>query len=224
MKDLTTYFECDGAATPGTVMGMGNPMAPDGTNPGSGDTFDHQKRRKKVKPGKEKQEWPDDKGQSKTNEGLLDDDFGMSDSDLGLGFNDLLERFVNIWGGKEMPSEKDYEIFFNNFKAVAKERSASAGIKDSIMKCCRGKVYTVMAFYKKGLMGTKSTSYQNVIEIRKFIRNPRPQAIASGWYNGEVYTREYNVNHPTNINIQLSEWYAVPGDVWDKLNELIKRR
>ena len=55
MRSLTQYFnECD-CATPGTVMGASNPMAPDGTTPGSGDMFPKTKH-KKVKPGKEKQE------------------------------------------------------------------------------------------------------------------------------------------------------------------------
>lgn len=221
MKDLTAYFEeCDGAATPATVMGMGNPAAPDGTTPGSGDTFDHQKRKKKVKPGKEKQEWPDDKGQGKANEGLLDDDFGMNDSDLGLGFDDMLDEFIAMYDEEEKPTEKAYEQFFNNFRAVAKEYSASHNIKDSIMKACRGKVYTVIAFYKKGLMGAKGATHQNVIEIRKFIRNPRPEAFAIGWGPKGLARRNYYVNHPTNINIQMSEWYALPGDVWNKISNL----
>lgn len=220
MKDLTAYFECDGAATPATVMGMGNPMAPEGDSVGSGDTFDHQKRKKKVKPGKEKQEWPDDKGQDKANEGLLDDDFGMDDSDLGLGFDDMLDRFIAMYDGEEKPTEKDYEQFFNNFKAVAKGYSASQNIKDSIMKACRGKVYTVIAFYKKGLMGAKGSTHQNVIEIRKFVRNPRPEAFAIGWSTRGLAMRNYYVNHPTNINIQMSEWYALPGEVWNKLSNL----
>lgn len=48
MKTLKQYIEeCDGVApgnaTPGNTMGMGNPMAPTDGEPGSGDTFDHQK-------------------------------------------------------------------------------------------------------------------------------------------------------------------------------------
>lgn len=55
MKTLRQYLEeCDGCATPGNTMGMGNPAAPgpDG-EVGSGDTFDHQTakaKRKKKKP------------------------------------------------------------------------------------------------------------------------------------------------------------------------------
>lgn len=233
MKDLTTYFgecnmhECDGAATPASVMGMGNPMAPDGSTPGSGDTFDHQKRRKKVKPGKEKQEWPDDpetgsggdKGQLK--EGLLDDDFGITDDDFGLGFDQLLEKYAKLYRNHDRPSKNDYDHFFNNFKACVAEASASSGIKDSIMKACRGKNHVVVAFYKANAMGCKGRKFENVIEFRKFIKNPRPMAVGIGWLDNRIWRAEYHVNHPTNINIQMSEWFVLPGDVWDQLRKLI---
>lgn len=232
MKDLITYFECDGAATPGTVMGMGNPMAPEGDSVGSGDTFDHQKRKKKVKPGKEKQEWPDDpklgsggdKGQDKTNEGLLDDEFGITDDDFGLGFNQLLEQYADIYLKKEKPTQTDYDHFFNTFKASVAETSKKSGIKDSIMKACRGKVHVVAAFYKFNPMGYRRDKFANVIEFRKFIKNPRPVAKAIGWNDGRVYSNEYNVNHPTNISIQTSEWYVLPGDVWEQLEKYIDAR
>ena len=51
MKPLKQYLEeCDGCATPANTMGMGNPMAPgpDG-EPGSGDTFDHQGKKGRLR-------------------------------------------------------------------------------------------------------------------------------------------------------------------------------
>lgn len=230
MKDLTTYFqECDGAATPATVMGMGNPMAPEGDSVGSGDTFDHQKRKKKVKPGKEKQGWPcdpklgsgEDKGRDKSNESLLDDDFGLTDDDFGLGFDQLIEKYVKMYRNYDRPSKNDYDNFFNNFKCCVAESSAKSGIKDSIMKACRGKNHTVAVFYKSNSMGYKGRKFENVIEFRKFIKNPRPIAVGIGWLDNRVWRAEYNVNHPTNINIQMSEWFVLPGDVWDQLRKLI---
>lgn len=57
MISLKQYLqECgDGAATPGNTMGMGNPMAPgpDG-EVGSGDTFDHQGKKAKLRRKKKK--------------------------------------------------------------------------------------------------------------------------------------------------------------------------
>lgn len=216
MKDLSTYFECDGAATPGTVMGMGNPMAPEGDSVGSGDTFPTRKtaktRRKKVKP-----EQLDDKGQSNANESLLDSNFGLDDSDFGLGFDNLLERLADIIDYKEYPSEKDYEQFYNHFKACTKELAAKSGIRDSIMKACRSKNHTIITFYP-----SRQRNLTNVIEIRKFIENPRPDAIAVGWHFNYIYYNRYKVNHPTTSIMRNSEWFVVPGDVWDKLMGFLK--
>ena len=222
MKDLSTYFECDGAATPGTVMGMGNPMAPEGDSVGSGDTFPTRKtaktRRKKVKP-----EQLDDKGQSNANEliganeSILDSDFGLDDSDFGLGFDNLLERLADIINYKENPSETDYEQFYNHFKACAKELAAKSGIRDSIMKACRSKNYTIITFYP-----SRQPNLTNVIEIRKFIENPRPDAIAVSWRFNHIYYNRYKVNHPTTLIMRNSEWFVVPGNVWDKLMGLLE--
>ena len=242
MKDLISYFECDGAATPGSVMGMGNPAAPDGSTPGSGDTFDHQKRKKKVKPGKEKQEWPDDpetgsggdRGQLR--EGLLDDDFGMSDDDLGMGFDKMLEVFIDYLVNVPNITEQQYNNLYTTFKAACAEVQAKTKPDNvSTLKACRGKVYAVVAFYKKtSCSGTPGSGYINGIEIRKFIRNPRPDAVQIAWdpkhhelksskriIKGIPYY-EYGVNHPQNINMQLSEWYVVPGEVYGEIIKVVR--
>ena len=227
MKDLSTYFECDmhecdGAATPGSVMGMGNPMAPDGTNVGSGDMFPPRKK-KKVKPGKENQDWPDDAGQGKANEGLLDSDFGNDDATFGLDFNDLLEQFVNIYMHYERPSQSDYESFFNAFKVTTKTLAMSSGIGESVMRASRGKKHVIIAFFTTGNMDYRKGNFTNVIEIRKFIENPRPQCVALGWQpnHKRTYSAEYHVNHPTIMNIKQSEWFVVPAIVWEKIKEKI---
>lgn len=230
MKDLVTYFsECDGAAAPGTVMGMGNPMAPEGTTPGSGDTFDHQRRKKKVKPGKEKQEWPDDKDQDNTNEGLLDADFGADDNDLGLGFDKLLEQFAELLRHPRMSME-EYFGFYDRFKATCKElQDKTKASSMSIMKACRGKELVVATFYDRNstcgyARMAKSAPYTHGIEFRKFIENPRPTAVQVAWdpnRNRFVNNLDYNVNHPTTMNVQTSTWIVLPGWVWDKLNELM---
>lgn len=221
MRDLSTYFECCDAATPGTVMGMGNPAAPEGDTVGSGDTFRNQKRKKKVKPGAEKQEWPNDIGRGKTDEGLLDMDFGLDDSSFGLSLDDLLEQFADIFREDERPTEHDYESFYEGFKACIRELATKSGITDSVMKACRGSKYTVISFWKKGLMGNSWLSYENVIEVRKFIHKPRPSAIALGWSSIGVQKRMYDVNHPTAGHMRHAEWFIVPGDIWDKLEALI---
>lgn len=55
MKSLKDYItqECDASgsgvnATPSNTMGLGNPMAPDGELPGSGDTLDPKKKKKRL--------------------------------------------------------------------------------------------------------------------------------------------------------------------------------
>lgn len=227
MKSLSTHIkyslECDGAATPATVMGMGNPMAPEGDAVGSGDMFPTKKSgKKKVKPSKERQEWPNDAGQNKTDEGLLDDDFGLEDSDLGLGFDDMLEQYVSYMMGRIRPTESEYEQFFKNFKAVCTEVSASLNLKVSVLRACRGKEYTIIGFYKKtGCGDPRSMLYTNGIEIRKFIKNPRPEACQIAW-DGKRITRrmDYSVNHPTQLNTRVVEFMALPGYVWDKISEM----
>lgn len=224
MRDLSTYFECCDVATPGTVMGMGNPAAPEGDTVGSGDTFRNQKRKKKVKPGAEKQEWPNDIGRGKTDEGLLDADFGLDDSSFGLSLDDMLKQFADILRLNERPNEHEYESFYNNFKACVRELATKSGITDSVMRACRSQKYTIISFWKKGFMGEVRANYENVIEIRKFIYKPRPNAVALGWDGTGVHKRIYNVNHPTSGHMRLAEWFVVPGDVWDKLNAIISGR
>lgn len=58
MKSLHKFLEefagPAGGATPGNTMGMGNPMAPEGDVPGSGDipTAKAKRQKKKIKNGK----------------------------------------------------------------------------------------------------------------------------------------------------------------------------
>lgn len=223
MKNLITYLsntlECDGAATPGSVMGMGNPMAPEGDAVGSGDMMPP-KRRKKVKPGKEKQEWPDDTGQIK--EGLLSNDFGDDDNDLGLGFDGLLEDVMEQFKKPTM-NEKSWSQLFEVFKISCKEleqRTKPATM--SLMKACRKKDYTIVTFYNKSA-GRGSTNCIYGIEFRKFIRNPLPTALQIAYLpdRGLVRWDDYKVNHPSAINFKLSEWFVLPGDVWDQIRSLI---
>lgn len=226
MESLSTYIkqtlECDGAATPGTVMGMGNPMTPEGDAAGSGDTFDHQKkgRKKKVKPGKESQDWPSDMGQGKTNEGLLDDDFGSNDDDFGLGIDKQFEEYKKYMDMQysSMP-ESQWKKFFDSFKVVCREcHDRTIPESMSIMKACRSKDYTIVAFYTKGSNGYRRGDYTYCIEIRRFIKNPLPTAVSLGYDGRGVSVHSgYQVNHPQMLNFKLSEWFVLPRDKWDIL-------
>lgn len=57
MKSLKTYLECDGgavAATPGNTMGMGNPMVPTDSLPGSEPLVTAKAKKEKVKRNKKR--------------------------------------------------------------------------------------------------------------------------------------------------------------------------
>lgn len=225
MKSLISYFECDGAATPGSVMGMGNPMAPDGTNVGSGDMFPT-RRRKKVKPGKEQQEWPNDAGQVK--EGLLDDDFGMSDDNFGLGWEKTLEDIVKMANGNSAIPEKEWVKLYDLFKIQCRELQAKTKPASmTIKKACLSKEYTIVAFLNKTSGGGSkilNTDYTYGIEIRKFIKNPRPLAVQFSYVpycERVMWRKDYHVNHPQALNFKTSEWFALPGFVWDELRKNI---
>lgn len=217
---LSNALECDGAATPGSVMGVGNPMAPDGTNVGSGDMFPP-KRKKRVKPGKESQEWPNDSGQIK--EGLLSTDFGDIDDDLGLGFDHTLETIMNYAKKRSSITEKDWVNLYNIFKSQCREMQANTKPATmTIKKACLSKDYTIIAFLDKTTGGYKHNTQRFTygIEIRKFIKNPRPIAVQVSYDPSDSelrFVRDYNVNHPQMLNFKLSEWFALPGIVWDQM-------
>lgn len=54
MKTLKQYLECDGAATPGNTIGMGNPMAPTETSPGSEPLPTAKAKKEKIKKNKKR--------------------------------------------------------------------------------------------------------------------------------------------------------------------------
>ena len=160
--------------------------------------------------------------QGKANESLLDADFGTKDNQFGLSFDDQLEVLAGMFSFGNIPSPKDYKEFYDRFKIITKAYAEDFGAKESIMKACRGKVYTVVAFKESGMMYDPKMKFNNVIEIRKFIKNPRPEAygIAADTDDSRVYVRgPYPVNHPAAINMRQSEWYILPGDVWDKFEK-----
>lgn len=88
MKGLKDYLQecCDGAATPASTMGAGNPAAPDldGT-PGSGDMFPTAKAKKQKRRKKDvRVSWDKKDPVTDTYEGLLSADFDINDQDMKL--------------------------------------------------------------------------------------------------------------------------------------------
>lgn len=223
MRDLSTYFECDGA-TPATVMGAGNPMAPDGEIPGSGDTFDHQKtakakrRKKDVRTTDKKHQ--EDIVQPAT-EGLLDADFGMDDSFDSVILDVMLDKFAAISNGDDKPSEHQYLEFYERFRSVAKSMHVQfSGV--SLMKAFRSKDYVIISFKEKtNCLFKGSLSYTKGIEIRKFVKNPLPWGIEVAWSPAGycISNGAQRLNHPTAMNIKLWDAYIAPADVWDKLQD-----
>ena len=228
MKDLSTYLECDGAATPSTVMGMGNPAAPDGEVPGSGDTFDYQKTAKSKRRKKDVRT-TDKKHQEEivqsTTEGLLDADFGMDDSFDSAIVDAMLDRFAAISNGDDKPTEQQYAQFYEQFRSVAKSiRSQFSGV--SLMKAFRSKDYTIISFKEKtNCLYRGSLSYLKGIEIRKFVKNPLPWGVEIAWDPAGycISNAAQRLNHPTAMNIKLWDAYIAPADVWDKLQDKLTR-
>lgn len=222
MKDLSTYLECDGA-TPSTVMGAGNPMAPDGEVPGSGDTFNHQKKTAKAKRRRKDVRTDDKKHQEDivqpATEGLLDADFGMDDSFDSVIIDSMLDKFAAIRNGDDQLTERQYNDFYEQFRTVAKTLHAQfEGV--SLMKAFRSKDYTIISFKEKtNCLVSKSLNYVKGIEIRKFVKNPLPWGIEVAWHSNGFCSSGISkrCNHPTTMNIKLWDAYIAPADVWDKL-------
>lgn len=229
MKNLSTYIECcDGAATPSTVMGIGNPMAPDGEIPGSGDTFDYQKTAK-AKRRKKDLKTTDKKHQEEivqpATEGLLDADFGMDDSFDEAILDDMVDKYAAFVNHDTTPTKAQYMQFYERFRALAKSVSRQfEGV--SLMRAFRSKDYTIISFKEKsnGLNIRSRLDYEYGIEIRKFVQNPLPWAIEIAWSKWDdlhAHTTQ-RVNHPTSMNIKFWDAYIAPADLWDKLQSKLK--
>lgn len=54
MKTLRQYLECDGCATPGNTVGMGNPMVPTNSSPGSEPLITAKAKKEKIKKNKKR--------------------------------------------------------------------------------------------------------------------------------------------------------------------------
>lgn len=54
MKTLRQYLECDGCATPGNTIGMGNPMVLTGSSPGSEPLITAKAKKEKIKKNKKR--------------------------------------------------------------------------------------------------------------------------------------------------------------------------
>lgn len=52
MKTLRQYLECDACATPGNTVGMGNPMVPTDSSPGSEPLITAKAKKEKIKKNK----------------------------------------------------------------------------------------------------------------------------------------------------------------------------
>ena len=226
MKDIATYLqECgEGCATPASTMGIGNPSAPGSDTVGSGDTFDHQKtakakRRKKdkiIKDGEERKE----PIVQPTTEGLLDADFGMDDSFDEVAFDPLLDEYVKYL--IEQPgTEESWNDFYNRFKVLCEELAKTVDHNMSIMKAFRSKDYTIVSFKTQGLINRRYKCSE-VIEIRKFVKNPLPYAYEVGWDSNNGIVRRtvgYRANHPAAINLKTWQVCVLPGEIWDWLQE-----
>lgn len=214
MKDLSTYLECDGCATPGSVVGMGNPAAPDGDTPGSGDTFDHQKKTTKAKRRKKDVQTDDKKHQESivqpTQEGLLDDDFGMTDEFDHVLVDSYLDQYAQFLQRETEPTKQQFETFYAGFEACAQVMHGATAGSTSLMKAFRSKDYTMISFKQKG--DTKA------IEIRKFVKNPLPYSYNLEWFGSYINSNKSGrTNHPTALNMKMWRPYICPADIWDKL-------
>lgn len=222
MIPLTDFLECD-AASPSTVMGMGNPAAPDGEVPGSGDTFDHQKPTAKTKRRKKDVRTSDKKPQEDivqpATEGLLDADFGMDDSFDSAIMDTMIDKFAEVYNNTINLNEQQYIQFYEQFRSVAKAASQQFNGM-SMMKAFRSKEHVIISFKAKTTLHGKTLSYDKGIEIRRFVKNPLPWAVEIAWCDVRGYAvsgSSLRCNHPTTMNLKLWEAYICPVEIWDKL-------
>lgn len=214
MKTLYSKIkECDGAATPASTMGMGNPCAPgpDGSV-GSGDMFPTEHTAKAKKEKKKKH----------LREGLLDDDFGMNDS-----FDDnILDSYIEQYGAHFKNNtgftKDEYYKFFENFQIACKDAAGRFADSKSLMRAFRSKEVTIVIFKEDTPMSTRGGKgkYKKGIEVRRFIQNPLPEAIETSWSDDDNLIRcafYMRVNHPQMVNIKNWKCYVCPADVYDKV-------
>lgn len=199
MKDLSTYLEeCgDGAATPASTIGMGNPAAPgpEGET-GSGDLLTAKCKRCKKK-------------KKKVQEGLLDDDFDVSDDHLKTQF---IDELFDLLYPKQQISEQEWERSCQRIKEIG-EIIALPNSK-SAMATFRSKNTVILS------VSTPKNSLPKV-EIRKFIKNPLPDAFEYEYRFGNIMTYlRRRVNHPTQLNLAKTKLFVVPEEVWTRVVEL----
>lgn len=233
MKNLSSYFECDGcAATPATTTGAGNPSAPDTDNVGSGDTFNFKHKTAKAKRRKKDVKIDDKRAQEQivSNEGLLDSDFGMDDSYDGVLVGHYLDQYADYF--KNYATEQElskYLQFYNNFETACKGMHKLTAGNTSVMRAFRSKEYTIISFKTKSNLGRRNAGerFVDAIEIRKFIQNPIPEGFEIAYdkdINSVYSVRHRRLNHPSNINMRFWTAYICPGDVYDQLLEIMRSK
>lgn len=216
MKSLSQYIanECgDGAATPGSTIGMGNPMMPgadgDDSIVGSGDllTAKAKKEKKKIK------------------EGLLDIDLDVKDevvvTNLAKTWAEKLSDFtVNF---TEINNDKHYIEFLNDLQEQIKTVAITP--KKSIMAALRSKDYTVILFKQK-VLSRRFGVGTNAVEIRKFIQNPLPESVTFYVDKYKQVTCKYNkrANHLAMIDIKNTQLFFLPADVYDDMFKIITQK
>lgn len=216
MKSLSQYIanECgDGAATPGSTIGMGNPMMPgadgDDSTVGSGDllTAKAKKEKKKIK------------------EGLLDIDLDVKDevvvTNLAKTWAEKLSDFtVNF---TEINNDKHYIEFLNDLQEQIKTVAITP--KKSIMAALRSKDYTVILFKQK-VLSRRFGVGTNAVEIRKFIQNPLPESVTFYVDKYKQVTCKYNkrANHLVMIDIKNTQLFFLPADVYDDMFKIITQK
>lgn len=216
MKSLSQYIanECgDGAATPGSTIGMGNPMMPgadgDDSIVGSGDllTAKAKKEKKKIK------------------EGLLDIDLDVKDevvvTNLAETWAEKLSDFtVNF---TEINNDKHYIEFLNELQEQIKTVAITP--KKSIMAALRSKDYTVILFKQK-VISRRGGVGTNAVEIRKFIQNPLPESVTFYVDKYKQVTCKYNkrANHLVMIDIKNTQLFFLPADVYDDMFKIITQK
>lgn len=212
MESLADYLrECEGAATPASTMGMGNPAAPGECGAvGSGDLLTAKAKKEKKK--------------KKIEEGLLDADFGLDDSFDDNLLDSYIDTYVEWCKNTGKPSGSQYKQFYDNFMLAVESVSKRNAPASSMMKAFRSKEYTIVIFKNTTGLGHSGYrnwgSYEMGIEIRRFIKNPLPEAIEMAWDPAQqtVLRRYYKrVNHPDGLSIKSWKCFVLPGHIYDKV-------
>lgn len=213
MKTLSEYInqellECDGAATPGSTMGAGNPMAPgtDPTTPGSGDTFQTAKSKKEKK---------------KIDEGLLDIDFDINDQQVAAG---VCAKWAKELAAVAFTRDVDkYKSTRDGWMAEL-ESMDMPEIDSSMLVAFRSKEYTIISF--KPILNIKNLgAFKHAIEIRRFYKNPLPESISMFLDKNEDMVRgRFNpkTNHPTALDLKNNKIFLLPGEAYEDIKAEFK--